>query len=732
MMNFNKYIFFLFLLLSVNLTKAQIVTGIIVEKDQTKNQNLIPISDANVVWEGTNLGVVSDKKGMFSIQIPEKLPAKLIVSLVGYQTFTKIIDKSGFHEIEMTRGVYIEEDIEVRGQVNSTIVTTLNPINSQVLTSCELEKAACCNLSESFSTNTSVDVMPTDAVTGAKKIQMLGLDGKYTKVTLGNSPLIRGLSSSFGFTHVPGSWIESIQIIKGTGTVINGYDALTGQINVEYLKNSSKFFWNSYINSESKFENNLVISNKKNNWSNNLFLHYTLFDREMDHNNDNFMDMPKMKNIHIHNNLEYNSDKYYLLVSGRFMDEQRRGGTLSDFIDFDVSIDNRIFDFESKIGLIQPKQPGRSLSLNVSILNHIQRCILGNNNFDAIQESFYLNLIRKTYLFNRINVINYGLSLNLDNFNESFSGNTDQPFDNENRQENVTGAFLEYSNTEGKLSTILGLRADYYNKKTYFLPRLNLKYSFNDQLSFRFSSGRSLRIPNAISENISLLSSNRFIQFPYMYLPEIGYNFGGNITYVFKILGNNATVNLDAYKTIFEDKIIVNLESPGILSFENSHFNSNSNNYQIELYYDISKSVKTKFGHKINHVYSNFDGEDKFEILTPRYRTMYNISYENPSKKWLIDATLNSIGNVRIPDYETNNGKIDSYFSDPYFLLNSQITRKINQWDFYLGAENINNYTQHNPIINSNDPNSDFFDASLIYAPLRSRLFYFGLRFKIK
>ena len=217
---------------------------------------------------------------------------------------------------------------------------------------------------------------------------MLGLDGKYTKVTLGNSPLIRGLSSSYGFTHVPGSWIESIQIIKGTGTVINGYDSLTGQINVEYLKNSSKFFWNSYINSESKFENNLVISNRNNNWRNNLFLHYTLFDKEMDHNNDNFMDMPKMKNIHLHNNLEYKNDKYYLLVSGRFMDEQRRGGTLSDFIDFDVSIDNRIFDFESKIGLIQPKQPGRSLALNISILNHIQRCILGNNNFDQLKNHF--------------------------------------------------------------------------------------------------------------------------------------------------------------------------------------------------------------------------------------------------------------------------------------------------------------------------------------------------------
>ena len=731
-MNFKKIVIISILLISSLDILAQNIKGRIVELENDENNIQNPISFANVTWEGTSTGVMSDKNGYFTISQPQKYPAKLIFSIVGYKQQEKIIDKSGFYKIEMIKGVYLEEDVVVRGQVNSTIVTTLNPINSQVLTSCELEKAACCNLSESFSTNTSVDVMPTDAVTGAKKIQMLGLDGKYTKVTLGNSPLIRGLSSSYGFTHVPGSWIESIQIIKGTGTVINGYDALTGQINVEYLKNSSKFFWNSYINSESKFENNLVISNKKNNWRNNLFLHYTLFDREMDHNNDNFMDMPKMKNIHLHNNLEYNSDKYYLLISGRFMDEQRRGGTLSDFINFDVNIDNRIFDFESKIGLIQPKQLGRSLALNISILNHTQRCILGNNNFDATQESFYLNLIRKTYLFNQKNVINYGLSLNLDNFNESFSGNTLQPFYNEIRQENVTGAFLELSNTEGKLSTILGLRADYYNKKLYFLPRLNLKYSSNDQLSFRFSSGRSLRIPNAISENISLLSSNRSIQFPYMYLPETGYNFGGNITYIFKIFGNNATVNLDAYKTIFEDKIIVNLETPGILSFENSNLNSNSNNYQIELYYDISKSVKTKFGHKINQVYSNFDGEDKFEPLTPRYRTMYNISYENPSKKWLIDATLNNIGNIRIPNYETDNGNVNSYFSDSYFLFNSQITRKIDQWDFYLGAENITNFTQDEPIINSNDPSSDFFDASLIYAPLSSRLFYFGLRFKIK
>tara|TARA_B100001741_G_scaffold218252_1_gene180924 strand:- start:10917 stop:13109 length:2193 start_codon:yes stop_codon:yes gene_type:complete len=730
-MNYKKLtIITIVLIVGLNLKAQYKTVGHVIEHGE--NGEELPITGANVYWEGTNTGVISDSEGYFSITNPESFPYKLVVSFVGYQKYSKLIDQpEQVISILLSPSVDLEE-VKVKGQINTTKISTLDPINTQILTACELEKAACCNLSESFITNTSVDVMSTDAVTGAKKIQMLGLDGIYTKVTLGNSPLIGGLSSSYGFSYVPGAWIESIQIIKGTGSVINGYDALTGQINVEYHNNTSKLFWNSYINSESKFENNLVVSNKKNNWNNNLFMHYTLFEREMDHNNDNFMDMPKMKNIHLHNNLEYISDKYYLLISGRFMDEKRRGGTLSDYTDFNVNIDNRIFDFETKIGLIQPKHPGRSLALNISILNHLQSCILGNNNFDANQESFYLNLIRKTYFFKPINVITYGLSLNLDKFNESFSGNTQQPFYNKIKQENVTGAFVEFSNTEGNLSTILGLRADYYNKKLFFLPRLNLKYSTNDQLSFRFSSGRSLRIPNAIAENISLLSSNRTIQFPYMYLPEIGYNFGGNITYICKIFGNNAIINLDVYKTIFEDQIIVNLENPGILSFENSHFNTYANNYQLEFYYDFSKGVKTKFGHKINQIYSNFDGLDKFVVLTPKYRTMFNISYENPSKKWLIDATVNNIGSVRIPNYETSNGNVDSYFSDPYVLLNSQITRKINQWDFYLGVENITNYIQDEPIVNSNDPSSEFFDASLIYAPLGSRLIYFGLRFKIK
>ena len=143
----------------------------------------------------------------------------------------------------------------------------VNPLQIQKISSKELQKAACCNLSESFETNATVDVSFTDAISGAKQIKMLGLDGIYTQITQENVPLIRGLSSAYGLTYVPGTWIESIQIIKGAGSVTNGFESFAGQINLEYFKpeNADKIFWNFYTNSESKFENNSSLLKKQVN-----------------------------------------------------------------------------------------------------------------------------------------------------------------------------------------------------------------------------------------------------------------------------------------------------------------------------------------------------------------------------------------------------------------------------------------------------------------------------------
>ncbi|MEC9209145.1 MAG: carboxypeptidase-like regulatory domain-containing protein, partial [Bacteroidota bacterium] len=190
------------LIASLNLKAQNKIQGAVVE--QIENGSEIPIFGANVYWEGTTIGVATNDKGFYSIPEPENYPAILVVSFVGYQKYSQLIKKWNYYHIVLSPSIELDA-VEVQSKVNTTKFSTINAINMQTLSTGELEKAACCNLSESFSTNASVDVNFTDAVSGAKQIQMLGLDGVYAQITQENMPFIRGMSSTFGLNYVPGT-----------------------------------------------------------------------------------------------------------------------------------------------------------------------------------------------------------------------------------------------------------------------------------------------------------------------------------------------------------------------------------------------------------------------------------------------------------------------------------------------------------------------------------------------
>ncbi|MEC7646443.1 MAG: carboxypeptidase-like regulatory domain-containing protein, partial [Bacteroidota bacterium] len=273
----------------------------------SKDGSVIPVFRANVYWEGTSVGTTTDINGDYSIDEAESFPATLSVSYVGYTVDTNVFINNKY-VFYLKSSVDLDE-VDVEGRRNTTNTSLIAPINIQTLSTGEIQKAACCNLSECFETNNSVDVSYSDAMTGIKKIQMLGLDGSYVQITSELMPLVRGLQRSYGLTYIPGSWIESIQIIKGSGSVVNGYESLTGQINVEYFKSEEdvdKFKWNTYVNHSGKLENNLILTKKKGDWRSNLFTHISYFDREVDnhgfhHKGDNFLDMPKLKQVSILN-----------------------------------------------------------------------------------------------------------------------------------------------------------------------------------------------------------------------------------------------------------------------------------------------------------------------------------------------------------------------------------------------------------------------------------------------
>jgi outer membrane receptor for ferrienterochelin and colicins len=713
-------------------TKAQNqIIGKVVEI--VKDRSELPIPGANVHWEGTTIGSATNGDGNFSIVEPAEFPATIVVSFVGYQQYTQLIEVNTQLQIYLTPSLELKE-VKVKGKVNTTKFSTVNSINMQTLSVGELEKAACCNLSESFSTNATVDVNFTDAVSGAKKIQMLGLDGAYTQITQENMPLIRGISSAYGLSYVPGTWIESIQIIKGSGSVVNGFESFAGQINLEYYKPESapKLFWNGYTNGHGKLENNLLFAKKSGAWKSNLFTHVDYFDKELDNNKDGFLDMPKVTQVNVLNRWEYKDNNYHIGFTARGLVEDRLGGTIENTLNpYAVNIHNDLLEFTSKTGAILPNSPGKSAGLQTSFRRHNQTAIFGKNNYKGLQESAYLNLIRQTYIGSTNHKLKYGTSYYADKYTESFSGHIDTAFTDKVRVDLMTGVFSEYSYKWGEsFNLTAGMRADYYNnsEEINYLPRLNMKYNPTEKMAIRFSAGKAFRVANVFVENASFLASNRKISVGNLN-PEIAWNYGTNITYCFYLFGREGTINADAYRTDFENQIVVDIENQNELSFYNLEGDSYATSMQLDFAYELFDRFDVKMAYKINDVKSTYDDEGIKETpLTPKDRALLNLAYATNFDKWMFDVTANYIGESRIP----NHLSIAKKYSESFYLYNAQITKKFRKFDVYIGADNLLGYTQDNPILDAGNPTSSAFDASLIYAPINGRMIYAGFRFKIK
>lgn len=716
-------------------TKAQNqIIGKVVEI--VKDGSELPIPGANVYWEGTTIGAATKGDGNFSIVEPAEFPVTIVVSFVGYQQYTQLIEANTQLQIYLTPSLELKE-VKVKGKVNTTKFSTVNSINMQTLSTGELEKAACCNLSESFSTSATVDVNFTDAVSGAKKIQMLGLDGAYTQITQENMPLIRGISSAYGLSYVPGTWIESIQIIKGSGSVVNGFESFAGQINLEYYKPESapKLFWNGYTNSEGKLENNLLFAKKSGDWKSNLFTHVSYFDKEVDNNEDLFLDMPKVKQVNMLNRWDYKGDgSYHISLNVRGLVEDRLGGTIENTLNpYNVNIHNDLLEFTSKTGAIQPNSPGKSAGLQTSFRRHNQTAIFGENNYKGLQESAYFNLIRQTYIVSTNHKLKYGSSYYADRYTESFSGHIDTAFMDKVRVDLMTGIFSEYSYKWGEsFNLTAGIRADYYNnsEEINYLPRLNMKYNPTEKMAIRFSAGKAFRVANVFVENASFLASNRKISVGNLN-PEIAWNYGANITYCFYLFGREGTINADAYRTDFENQIVVDIENQNELLFYILEGESSATSIQLDFAYEFFDRFDVKMAYKINDVKITYDDEEIKETpLSPKDRALLNFAYATNFDKWMFDVTANYVGESRIPEHEF----IAYKYSESFYLYNTQITKKFRKFDVYLGVENVLGYTQENPIIDSENPtsSSSAFDASLIYAPINGRMMYAGFRFKIK
>ena len=626
--------------------------------------------------------------------------------------------------------------------------------NTTLVTSKELLKAACCNLAESFETNPSIDVNFSDALTGTKQIKMLGLTSPYLLIAEENIPSVRGASQAYGLSFTPGTWVESIQITKGAGSVVNGYESISGQINTELIKpiNDIPFFLNAYGSTDSRFELNTHFNTQlSNTWSSSLFLHGNTRAAKMDQNKDGFLDNPLAKQINILNRYQYYDPEkgWVSFINFRYMNDKKQMGQMSFNPDKDrgttnlwgSEINTERLDVTTKLGYVFKDMPYQSIGFQNAFTTHNQQSYFGLNQYNIKQNSYYSNLIFNSIINNTMHKFATGLNFTLDNYQELVA------VKDWSRTDNSVGAFFEYTyDNDENFSLILGGRIDNHNRLgTFVTPRLHLRYNPWEKAVIRFSAGRGKRSANIFAESQSLFASSRAFSILdtngkiYGLNPEIAWNYGGSFTQSFLLFGKSADVSLDLYRTDFQNQVVVDvMQSPQQVLFYNLTGRSFANSVQLEFNYDFTTRFKMRSAYKMYDVQTDYLSGTFQKPLQAKKRFFGNLEYETSSfsnsQYWKFDFTYNWIGAQQLPNTQTNpNTDRLPKFSPAYSLMNTQITRVFSSvFEVYVGGENIGNYTQSKAILGAENPFDATFDSSIVYAPIFGQMYYAGLRFKIK
>jgi len=742
-----KNLIYILFILPLCVFSQERVTGTITENINNKE---VPLGGANVYWLDTEVGAVTDFDGNF--EIPYKPDyKKLVVSFVGYKTDTISVNspKRITHSLISTANL---DEVTITARQKATSRSFIQATNTLNVSSAELLKAACCNLAESFETNPSIDVNFADAISGTRQIKMLGLTSPYILITTENVPSIRGASQAYGLSFIPGTWVESIQITKGAGSVINGFESIAGQINAELQKPTTddRLFVNAYGAGNGRFEMNTHLNTKvTDRWSTGLYIHGNMRETEFDKNNDSFLDAPLMQQVNVMNRWQYTDTEngYVGFFNVRYLNDEKQTG--QTFFDpntdrgttnaWGSEIKTQRFDVSAKFGYVNPEIPWRNGGLQLAYSHHDQESYFGLNDYNIQHNSLYANLLYNSIISDSRHKIKTGVSATYDGYDELVLT------ENLSRVENSVGAFFEYNfDNLGDLNFTAGIRGDIHNRLgTFLTPRFHLRYTPWEKSAFRISAGRGKRSANIFAENQNLFATSRNLNIfgnggnIYGLDTEIAWNYGVSYMQGFNLFNRKADVTFDFYRTDFVNQIVVDWENPSEINFYNLEGESYSNNYQVEFNYNPFTHFDVRLAYKYYDVETTYISGKKQNPLTPNHRFFANASFQThqtpKGANWKFDATFNYLGEQRFPSSESYLNTIGlSEFSPSVSTVNAQITKVFSSnFEIYVGGENITNTTQKNPIAGSDNPFGTTFDTTYVYGPIFGSSYYAGLRYSI-
>ena len=712
-----------------------------------------PLVGANVYWAGTTIGVATDLDGRFKLEPTEKTNL-LVTSFMGFHNDTTEVTAHSELTIVLVSDLVLEE-VNIVERKMAVLRSRVSALQVETLTGEALCMAACCNLSESFETSASVDVAYSDAATGAKQIRLLGLSGTYVQMLTENTPNIRGLAQSFGMEYIPGPWMEAIQVSKGTSSVLNGYEAIAGQINVEYLKPQTQdpIALNAMISTETHAE-----VNASGGWdlndkvSTGILFHAQNMSLELDHNHDGFLDMPKNTNVNLLNRWYVKTGDYtgQFLVRGLY--DRRQGGLTKKATEslspYKIDLNTWRVDGFMKNGYVFDAETGTSIGIIASASYHNQQNTYGSHQWNAAQTNAYLNAIFQTSFDDSATdlwddheyKLSAGLSVNYDRYDEAITayphplpegkGDALSVVDL-SRWEVTPGVFAEYTYTyKDKVTLLMGIREDYSTRYGFFTtPRMNLRYAPFEWWTLRGSVGLGYRSPNAIADNAAYLASNRIytqylstdnmaVKGEWSLEQERSMNTGISTVFYIPVGKRELQLSGEYYYTEFLNGVIADIDRSqhevtlyNLRDIEGAKYFSH--NWQAEATMEILRGWTMTAAFRYTDVkqtsFNSKMGEYQLrdKPLQNKFKGIITTSYQTPLKTWQFDLTAQFNGEGRMPDgfvipegskqYHTlANGQV---YHKWYPQLLGQVTKFFRTWSIYLGAENMTNFTQDSPIV---------------------------------
>lgn len=715
-----------------------------------------PAGFATIVCIENGQVAEADIDGNFTFKRVKLDKATFYATFIGYTKDTVVVNiPHEYHEFNLKDENELNA-LVVTGRQEANYLSKTTPVRTEVITAAGLCKMACCNLAESFENSASVSVGYSDAVSGAKQIKLLGLSGTYVQMLDENKPIMRGLSSPFGLTYIPGQWLESIQIAKGPSSVINGLEGLTGLINMEHRKPTAEnpLFVNLFTNQELKLEANVASSLQLNEkWSTVIMAHASGDTKEHDGNDDGFKDEPKTLQLNFDNRWLYQAAPggVQIRFGVKAFSDKRIGGQMgykegmNDHGVYEAvskgiwgsEIHNSGIDGNFKLGIPLSNEGAESLAFVATYSYYDMNTSYGTKYYKGHQNMAFVNAMYQNQIHENHHYT-FGIAGQFDKISEDYM---DLVFDKNNKvvgvntspalnglEDKMFGVYGEYTFTNDKFTAVLGARGDYHSEGGWvFGPRANLKYSFTDNTIVRVTGGRGFRHANIIADNLGLMSSSRDIYIMEKINMEDAWTFGGNFTQYFKLgESENSFVSFDYFRSSFNDQLVVDwdIHAPdNLVAVYNCHGRSFTDTYQ----FDLSVEPFKRFTAILTYRYTNAKIEMDVQGLVNRplmskYKGVLNLQYATNLNKWTFDVTAQLNGPAPLPLF-MGGGESEVY---PMFF--AQVTKKFRGVDVYVGVENIGNYMQENPIISANDPYSDDFNASMVWGPLMGRKFYAGMR----